>query len=155
MKSDMKEVDYKVLKISSEAFGDNEMIPPKYTCDGINVSPPLSIGHLPLQAKSLAIIADDPDAPAGTWVHWVAWNIPCTHHLEENKVHGTEGKNDFGINGYGGPCPPSGMHRYFFKIYALDTLLQLPANAGKTQLEKAMSNHIIAFGELTGLYARK
>jgi Raf kinase inhibitor-like YbhB/YbcL family protein len=155
MKTETKEIAYKLLKISSEAFRDNEMIPPKYTCDGINVSPPLSIEHLPLQAKSLAIIADDPDAPKGTWVHWVAWNIPFTHHLAENTVHGIQGKNDFGKYGYGGPCPPSGIHRYFFKIYALDTLLDLPENTVKAGLEKAMSDHIIAFGELVGLYASK
>jgi Raf kinase inhibitor-like YbhB/YbcL family protein len=155
MKTETKEIAYKVLKISSEAFRDNEMIPPKYTCDGININPPLNIEHLTLEAKCLAIIADDPDAPKGIWVHWVAWNIPFTHHLGENTVHGIQGKNDFGKYGYGGPCPPSGIHRYFFKIYALDTLLDLPGNTGKEELEKAMSNHIIAFGELVGLYASK
>lgn len=148
-------VDYKLLIVTSPVFKENEMIPVKYTCDGINVSPPLNIEHIPEEAKCLALIVDDPDAPIGTWVHWVIWNIPVTHHIKENEVHGTEGINDFQQHHYGGPCPPSGTHRYFFKVYALDALLDLPANTKKLQLEKAMSEHIIAFGELIGLYKRK
>ncbi|WP_018612208.1 YbhB/YbcL family Raf kinase inhibitor-like protein [Segetibacter koreensis] len=149
-----KEVDFKLLKITSDEFIDNDFIPAKYTCDGLNISPPLNIEHIPEEAKSLAIIVDDPDAPSGTWVHWVMWNVPVTHHIKENESHGTEGLNDFKQNRYGGPCPPSGTHRYFFKIYALDTILDLPANTKKLELEKAMSEHIIAFGELVGLYKR-
>jgi Raf kinase inhibitor-like YbhB/YbcL family protein len=155
MKHTAKAVDYKVLKISSTAFNDGSMIPIKYTCDGINVNPPLDIRSIPLEAKSLALIVDDPDAPINTWVHWIAWNIPVTHHLEEDEVHGTEGINDFQQYHYGGPCPPSGTHRYFFKVYALDDILELPPDTKKLQLEKAMSEHIIAFGELIGLYKRK
>ncbi|HVT86593.1 MAG TPA: YbhB/YbcL family Raf kinase inhibitor-like protein [Chitinophagaceae bacterium] len=147
--------DFKVLTISSSAFGQNEMIPEKYTCDGVNISPPLDIKGVPEQAKCLALIIDDPDAPMGTWVHWVMWNIPVTHHLKENTVHGTQGINDFKKHTYGGPCPPSGTHRYFFKIYALDETLKLPATTNKKQLERAMSGHILAFGELIGLYQRK
>ena len=129
-------VDYKLLIVTSPVFKENEMIPVKYTCDGINVSPPLNIEHIPEEAKCLALIVDDPDAPIGTWVHWVIWNIPVTHHIKENEVHGTEGINDFQQHHYGGPCPPSGTHRYFFKVYALDALLDLPANTKKLQLEK-------------------
>jgi Raf kinase inhibitor-like YbhB/YbcL family protein len=154
MKHIDKAVDYKLLIISSSVFKEGEMIPAKYTCDGTNINPPLAIAGIPEEAKSLAIIVDDPDAPAGTWVHWVAWNIPVTHHLKEDHVPGLEGINDFGDQHYGGPCPPSGTHRYFFKIYALDAILDLPVKTRKEQLERAMSEHIIGFGELTGLYKR-
>ena len=147
-------IDYKQLKISSTAFQNGEMIPSKYTCDGINISPPLEIENIPKEAKCLAIIVDDPDAPIAVWVHWIVWNIPVTHHMKENKVHGEEGLNDFQNHCYMGPCPPSGTHRYFFKIYALDTLLSLPSNTRKRELEKAISEHIIGFGELVGLYKR-
>lgn len=155
MKQIDKAVDYKLLIISSSFFKEGEMIPAKYTCDGENINPPLDITGIPEEAKSLAIIMDDPDAPSGTWVHWVVWNIPVTHHLKEDHVPGSEGINDFGNHHYGGPCPPSGTHRYSFKIYALDAILDLPVKIRKEQLEKAMSEHIIGFGELTGLYKRK
>jgi Raf kinase inhibitor-like YbhB/YbcL family protein len=155
MKHETKEVDYKLLKVTSDAFNENELIPVKYTCDGDNISPPLNIEHIPEEAKSLAIIVDDPDAPVGTWVHWVMWNIPVTHQVKENKAHGIQGINDFGKHKYQGPCPPGGIHRYFFKVYALDDLIELPVNTTKHQLEKAMSEHIIAFGELVGIYVRK
>lgn len=148
-------VDYKQLKVSSTAFQPEGMIPHQYTCEGRNKNPSLDIEHIPEEAKCLAIIVDDPDAPIGTWVHWVVWNIPVTHHIKENDIHGIEGINDFQKHHYCGPCPPTGTHRYFFKVYALDTLLDLPANTTKHQLEKAMSEHIIAFGELIGLYNRK
>lgn len=154
MKHIEKAVDYKQLDISSSAFSAQGMIPAKYTCDGENVNPPLDIEHIPEEAKCLALIVDDPDAPVNTWVHWLVWNIPVTHHIKENKVHGTEGLNDFQQHHYSGPCPPSGTHRYFFKVYALDALLDLPANTKKAELEKAMSLHIIGFGELIGLYTR-
>ncbi len=149
-----KTVHFNPLVVSSAAFQNNELIPIQYTCDGKNLSPSLEIEHIPMEAKCLALIMDDPDAPRGTWVHWVAWNIPVTHHLEENEVHGLEGLNDFQKHHYGGPCPPSGTHRYFFKIYALDALLDLPSDTRKEQLENAMNNHVIAFGELIGLYKR-
>jgi Raf kinase inhibitor-like YbhB/YbcL family protein len=148
-------VDYKYLKVSSAAFDYGEIIPEKYTCDGENISPPLDIENIPEEAKCMVLIVDDPDAPVTTWVHWLVWDIPVTHHIQESEVHGVEGLNDFEKHYYGGPCPPSGTHRYFFKVYALDTLLNLPANTKKIQLEKAMSDHIIAFGELVGLYSRK
>ena len=155
MKNVLSEINYKVLNISSEAFEDRGFIPVKYTCDGSNWSPPLNIEHIPPDAKSLALIVDDPDAPSGTWVHWVMWNIPVTHHLKENEAHGKQGMNDFRKNSYGGPCPPDKAHRYYFKVYALDSLLNLPAGTKKGDLEKAMSGHIIGFGELIGLYSRQ
>jgi hypothetical protein len=155
MKHEIKEVDYKLMHVSSRAFKENEKIPVKYTCDGENISPPFDIEHIPEEAKSLVMIADDPDAPVGTWVHWVMWNIPVTHHIKENEVHGTEGLNDFGKHQYGGPCPPAGTHRYFFKVYALDNILSLPSNATKQHVERAMSGHILGFGELIGLYSRE
>jgi Raf kinase inhibitor-like YbhB/YbcL family protein len=155
MKHEERVIDYKLLTVTSSAFRDNEMIPVKYTCDGANVSPPLTIENIPPEAKSLAIIVDDPDAPVNTWVHWLLWNIPVTHHIKENQVHGTQGMNDFGKFIYQGPCPPKGIHRYFFKVYALDELINLPPEAKKLLLERAMSGHILAFGELTGLYKRQ
>ena len=148
-------VDYKVLKVSSTAFDHNGPIPVKYTCEGDDVNPPLDIEDIPEHARCLAIIVDDPDAPSGLWVHWVTWNIPVTHHLKENSAPGMQGINDFKKHRYNGPCPPSGTHRYFFKIYALNMTLDLPVSAGKPELERAMSDHIIAFGELTGFYSRK
>lgn len=148
-------VDFKKMKVSSPAFADDSFIPAKYTCDGENVSPQLNIENIPRNAKSLAIIVDDPDAPLGTWVHWVSWNIPVTRQIKEGGVHGEEGLNDFQIHRYSGPCPPKGIHHYFFKVYALDALLELPGNTTKYELEKAMSEHIIGFGELVGLYERK
>jgi len=147
-------VDYKELKIMSAAFENKGKIPQKYTCDGTNVNPPLDVGHIPVDAKCLAIIVDDPDAPAKTWVHWVCWNIPVTQHIKENGLHGVQGINDFGTHHYSGPCPPSGVHRYFFKVYALDSLLNLKAGASKHDLEKEMADNILAFGELIGLYER-
>ncbi|MFZ1785994.1 MAG: YbhB/YbcL family Raf kinase inhibitor-like protein [Ferruginibacter sp.] len=148
-------IDYIPLKLSSSAFSYEGMIPAKYTCDGENISPPLDIDNIPEEAKCLVLIVDDPDAPVATWVHWLVWNIPLTHHLKENDVHGIEGLNDFQQNRYGGPCPPSGTHRYFFKVYALRDLLNLPIHSTKLQLEKAMGGHIIGFGEWIGLYERK
>jgi Raf kinase inhibitor-like YbhB/YbcL family protein len=146
--------DYKPLYITSTAFENEKMIPGKYTCDGKNINPPLDITNIPAEAKSLVLVVDDPDAPIGTWVHWIVWNIPITKQLKENDVAGIEGLNDFQQNNYGGPCPPSGTHRYFFKVYALDALLDLPVNTRKPALEKTMNQHIIAFGKLIGLYSR-
>lgn len=146
------------MKISSPAFAHNGGIPAKYTCDGADVSPPLVIGDVPAVAQTLALIVDDPDAPVGTWVHWVVWNIdPGAREIGEGKApaRGIEGRNDWGRNGYGGPCPPSGAHRYFFKLYALDASLNLPHAATKKDVERAMEGHIIARGQLTGLYKRR
>ncbi len=146
------------LKISSPVFAHNSHIPPKYTCDGADINPPLLIENVPIGAKSLALIVDDPDAPRGTWVHWVVWNIaPDTGKIEEHSLpaHASQGVNDFKKRTYGGPCPPSGTHRYFFKLYVLDTMLNLAPGTDKAGLEKAMHGHMLGQAELIGLYARK
>jgi Raf kinase inhibitor-like YbhB/YbcL family protein len=146
------------LTISSPAFGHNAGIPAKYTCDGRDINPSLTIGRVPPGAKSLALIVDDPDAPVGTWVHWVLWNIdPNTAEIREDSVPkgAIQGINDFRKHNYGGPCPPSGTHRYFFKLYALDTMLNIGPNSGKAELEKAMQGHILSGAEMIGLYKRK
>jgi len=145
----------KELTITSPAFENNKLIPSKYTCDGDNVNPPLNIEGIPEETKSLVLIVDDPDAPMGTWDHWIVWNIPPTNKIEENSIPGTEGLNDFRKHSYGGPCPPSRTHRYFFKVYALDTKLDLDPNSRKKDVEKAMKDHILAKGELVGLYRRR
>lgn len=145
----------KKLSVKSSAFENNKLIPAKYTCDGDNVSPPLTIEGIPEGTKTLALIVDDPDAPMGTWDHWIVWNIPATtSKIEENTAPGTEGINDFRRCSYGGPCPPSGTHRYFFKVYALDVKLDLSPTSRKRDVEKAMQGYILAKGELVGLYHR-
>jgi Raf kinase inhibitor-like YbhB/YbcL family protein len=146
------------LKITSAAFVTNGYIPARFTCDWTDINPPLEIAQAPAEAKSLALIVDDPDAPIGMWVHWIVWNIdPATREIAEDNVprNAAQGKNDWKRNGYGGPCPPSGVHRYFFKLYALDTKLNLGAGTTKTDLEKAMQGHILAKAELIGLYKRR
>ncbi|MEW6719258.1 MAG: YbhB/YbcL family Raf kinase inhibitor-like protein [Thermodesulfobacteriota bacterium] len=146
------------LSISSTAFAHNGMIPPQHTCDGADTSPPLSVRGVPGNAKTLALIVDDPDAPGKTWVHWVVWNIGAdTAEIPSNAVPAgaLQGRNDFGKTAYGGPCPPSGTHRYFFKLYALDAALPLNAGATKAQLEEAMKGRVIGNAELIGLYRRK
>jgi hypothetical protein len=150
------------MELTSSAFSEGAMIPGKYTCDGADVSPPLNWGVPPAGTKSLALVCDDPDAPVGTWVHWVYYDIPAgTEGLPENVATdehpaqgGTQGINDFRKIGYGGPCPPGGTHRYYFKIYALDTLLNLSSGATKEQVLKAMENHIIGQAQLMGKYRR-
>jgi Raf kinase inhibitor-like YbhB/YbcL family protein len=144
----------KYLHITSPAFDTQGEMPRKYTCEGINVSPPLYITGIPRGTRSLAIIVEDPDAPMGTWTHWVVWNILPTHVIHEGEVPGVQGVNDFGVNLYGGPCPPSGTHHYHFKVYALDKLLNLSQSSTKLQLEFAMDNHILAYGELVGRYKK-
>ncbi|PYS23349.1 MAG: YbhB/YbcL family Raf kinase inhibitor-like protein [Acidobacteria bacterium] len=150
------------IKLTSAAFKEGQPIPRQYTCDGVNVSPPLEWTGVPKTAKTVAIVADDPDAPAGTWVHWVVYDLPAENigvvenlpATESLKAGGFQGKNDFGKIGYGGPCPPSGTHRYFFKVYALDAEVSLNAGATKADLEKAMQGHIVGQGELMGTYQR-
>lgn len=144
----------KELIIKSDVFESNKLIPFKYTCDGEDVNPPLKIEGIPEGTKSLVLIVDDPDAPMGTWDHWIVWNITPTDKIVENTVPGVEGMNDFRKHSYGGPCPPSGTHRYFFKVYALDTKLTLNPNSRKKDVEKAMKDHVLAKGELVGLYRR-
>src|SRR2546423_4078027 len=151
------------IKLTSTAFKEGEAIPRQYTCDGINISPPLEWTGVPKSAKTIALIADDPDAPSGTFVHWVLYNLPAANiglvenlpPTEDLKAGGFQGKNDFGKVGYGGPCPPSGTHRYFFKIYALDAELPLKVGATKAEVENAMQAHIIARGQLMGTFSRK
>lgn len=150
------------IKIKSTAFEEGGMIPGKYTCDGENVSPPLSWITSAAGIKSYALICDDPDAPGGTWVHWVVYNIPPNiNELPEAVPHNKnlengiiQGLNDFGKTSYGGPCPPSGTHRYFFRLYALDTALILQGDVTKQTLQDAMKGHIIAEGQLIGKYSR-
>ena len=150
------------IKITSSAFEDGGLIPAKYTCDGADVSPPLQWDAVPEGTKSIALICDDPDAPMGTWVHWVLFNLPSDAKelaenipTEETLPNGAkQGVNDFGRVGYGGPCPPGGTHRYFFKIYALDTEVGLQAGADKRRLLKTMEGHILEQGLLVGKYKR-
>lgn len=145
------------MKITSPAFEHNQEVPSKYTCDGENVNPPLQFSDVPSEAKSLVLIVDDPDAPSRVWVHWIVFNIdPKTLEIRENSIPqgAVSGVTDFGKPGWGGPCPPNGTHRYFFKLYALDTQLSLDATADKKSVEHAMENHIITQAELIGLYKR-
>ena len=145
------------MKLTSPAFENNQLIPKKYTCDGKDINPPLQISEVPAGTKTLVLIVDDPDAPMGTWVHWVVWNIsPETTLIEENSVPqgSIQGVNDFNKNSYGGPCPPSGTHRYYFKLYALNTELSLSSSARKEDVEKAMEGAILEKAELIGLYRR-
>ena len=144
------------MKLSSNAFENNGIIPQIYTCDGEDVSPPLTISGVPDKAKSLALVMDDPDAPSGTFTHWVIWNISPqkSQFTKGEKLEFPAGRTDFGVTGYGGPCPPSGTHRYFFKLYALDTMLDLKSGATRAELETAITNHIVEKTELVGKYTR-
>jgi Raf kinase inhibitor-like YbhB/YbcL family protein len=145
------------LQVTSPVFTEGETIPRKFTCDAENVSPPLAWSGAPPGTQSFALIADDPDAPVGTWVHWVLYDLPGkTAALPEGvKGIGLEGVNDFRKPGYGGPCPPRGTpHRYYFKVYALDTQLGLKPGAGKRDVERAMQGHVLAQGVLIGKYGR-
>lgn len=151
------------IPITSTAFSEGKTIPKKYTCSGENVSPPLAWTTPPAGTKSMALICDDPDAPVGTWVHWVIYDLPPdTVTLGENASKSgalpdgaKQGVNDFKKSGYGGPCPPPGKpHRYFFKLYALDAVLNLPAGATKSDLLKAMNGHVLAGGQLMGIFGR-
>jgi Raf kinase inhibitor-like YbhB/YbcL family protein len=151
------------MELKSPAFGEGDMIPKKYTCDGQDISPPVEWTSVIKGAQTLALICDDPDAPGGTWVHWVIFNLPNdTKNLAENIPHlkelpngAKQGTNDFGKIGYGGPCPPGGTHRYYFKIYSLDTDLDLEAGATKAQLLQAIEGHILEEGQLMGKYKRQ
>jgi len=150
------------IQITSSAFSEGGMIPERYTCDGRDVSPDLNWDGIPEETRTLALICDDPDAPVGTWVHWVLFNIPAKQTgLPAEVVSKAElaggakhGINDFQRPGYGGPCPPGGTHRYFFKLYALDIELDLDSGATKARLEEAMQGHILAEGQLMGRYSR-
>lgn len=146
------------MQLKSPAFLDQGQIPSKYTCDGEDINPPLEISGVPGSAQSLVLIVDDPDAPAGDWAHWLLWNIPAhVSQISEKSapLEAVQGKTDFNQNKYGGPCPPSGAHRYQFKLYALDVSLDLDPSARKQDLEKAMQGHILDQALLAGLYKRK
>lgn len=151
------------IQVMSSAFQEGGMIPADYTCDGKDISPPLSWSGIPEGAVTLALICDDPDAPLGTWVHWVLYNLPASVQElpagvppQEKLASGAvQGKNDFRKLGYGGPCPPGGTHRYYFKLYALDKALDLKPGATKKELLKAMEGHVLAEGQLMGRYRRR
>ena len=151
------------MKLTSPAFDSNQLIPSQYTCDGEDISPPLHWDEPPEATRSFALICDDPDAPGKTWVHWIVYNLPnSTRSLPENVSptssplsESEQGTNDFKQVKYGGPCPPSGTHRYFFKLYALDSNLELESGATKAQVEAAMKGHILAMAQLMGRYSRK
>ncbi len=151
------------MEILSSAFDEGEMIPEKYTCDDIDISLPLKWSSIPEGIKTFAIICDDPDAPMGTWVHWVIYNLPADiNELSENippseiLTNGAkQGRNDFGKIGYGGPCPPGGTHRYYFKVYALSKELMVESGITKSELLKAMEGHILSEGKLMGRYKRR
>jgi Raf kinase inhibitor-like YbhB/YbcL family protein len=145
------------MKITTSAFQQGGNIPSKFSCDGANTSPPLQVSDVPSGAKSLVLVVDDPDAPSGLFTHWTVWNIPSqTSTIAEGSTpKGVQGTNDFGKSGYGGPCPPSGAHRYYFKIFALDRELDLPSGAKRSQLDAAMKGHVIAQDQLMGRYSRK
>jgi Raf kinase inhibitor-like YbhB/YbcL family protein len=147
------------MKITSPAFEEGGAIPKEYTADGKNVNPPLHITGVPAETRSLVLIVDDPDAPRGTWNHWLLWNIdPKTTEIPEHSVpsQAVQGTNDFGTTKYGGPSPPSGTHRYYFRLYALDTVLKIPSSAKRTTLDQELAKHP-AIGEATlmGKYSRK
>lgn len=150
------------MKIWSRIFDDGKQIPPKYTCDGENVSPELTWSGVPETARTLALIMDDPDAPHGVFLHWLIWNVPATEVAltdgiglpVERTGGGVQGRNGFGNLGYGGPCPPSGTHRYFFHLYALDAELDVPPGAVRDEVERAMLGHIVAEAETMCRYTR-
>lgn len=153
----MGEMQLGSIQLTSPAFTDGSRIPDKYTCSGDDVSPALNIEKIPEGAQSLALIVDDPDAPIGIWDHWIIWNIKPTELLEEGAVPvgAVQGTNSFGKLDYGGPCPPPGpTHRYFFKLYALDTMLELEEGTRKEDVERAIAGHVLAQTQLMGTYSR-
>jgi len=147
-------VNLETLEITSNAFVEGASIPSKYTCEGEETNPPLKVGNMPEDTRTLAIIVEDPDAPGRTYDHWLAWNIRPDTGIQEHRIVGMSGKNSAGKTGYHGPCPPSGSHRYYFHVFALDTELDLPVGSDKSSLQKAMQPHILAKGTLMGRYER-
>ncbi len=143
------------LMLTSPDMGEGEYIHHKFTCQGVNISPALEFVNVPEKTKSLALIVHDPDAPGGDWVHWVVYNIPPEKlEFSQGWAYGIEGKNDFGKESWGGPCPPSGIHHYIFAAYALDAMLDLKKGVSRQELEAAMKNHILDKAELMGLYEK-
>ncbi len=146
------------MTIKSSAFNNGKSIPSQYTCDGKDINPQLMFSDVPESAKNLALVMDDPDSPTGIWTHWLLWNIsPNTKEISEGKVPrgAIQGETTFGVSHYGGPCPGKGNHRYFIKLYALDTILNIPAGTVKDKLIETMKGHIIAEAEMYGWYERK
>lgn len=151
-----------VIKIKSSAFEEGEIIPKKYSCEGVNVSPPLQWSSLPAEVESFVLICEDPDAPSGLWTHWIIFNLPAEitalpEFIMEREVlenGAQQGLNDFGTIGYRGPCPPGGTHRYYYRIYALDIMLQLNSRINRQNLLEAMIGHIIDQGHIMGIYTR-
>lgn len=143
------------LKITSHAFKNEGDLPSKYSCDGEGINPPLHIENIPEEAKSLALIVEDPDAPKGVFDHWIVWNIGLVADIKEGSNPGVSGDNSAGKSGFHPACPPSGSHRYFFHVFALDSSLDLPAGSGKKDLQTAMDSHIVAKGSIMGRYERK
>jgi len=143
-----------IMKVTSPEFTQNQLIPDKFTCEGKDINPALIIEGVPKEAKSLALIVYDPDAPGGTWYHWLVFDIPVTGRITEDSIPGKQGINSAGQTHYHGPCPPSGTHRYCFKVYALDALLNLKEGITRNTLEDSMQRHVLARQELTGLYKR-
>ena len=142
------------MKLTCPDFEQGKLIPKKFSCKGDNINPTLIVEDIPAGTKSLALIVDDPDAPGGTWVHWVVFDIPVVTRIEEDSIPGKQGLNDYSVSDYRGPCPPSGTHRYFFTLYALDTELALGGRVDKEVLEEAMRGHIVDKAELVGKYKR-
>ena len=142
------------IKVFSSAFESNNTIPKKYTCNGENINPPIEFKGIPKEAKSLVLILEDPDAPMKVFTHWIVWNIVPIAKINEDSISGVEGMNDFRKIGYGGPCPPSGTHMYFFRVYALDKQLEIKTGTSRKELESEMIGHIIAKGELMGKYSK-
>jgi Raf kinase inhibitor-like YbhB/YbcL family protein len=145
------------FSLESSAFEHAQPIPSRYTCDGEDLSPPLRWANVPDEARSLALLVDDPDAPSGVFTHWVAWGLdPDAGRLGEGEATPGEGRNDFGAGGYRGPCPPQGhgRHRYLFRLYALDRELELGSGAGKAELEQAIEGHVLTTADLVGTYKR-
>ena len=146
------------MKLTSTAFEQNQPIPAKYTCNGVNYNPPLTFFQVPKEAQSLALVVEDPDAPAKVFTHWLVYDMPpSTLQILEHEVppKSREGRTDFGTRGYKGPCPPSGTHRYVFKLFALDTRLALPEGTRKEEVLAKMKGHVIATAELVGTYTRR
>jgi len=156
------EVAVKKIEVRSSAFGEGERIPSEFTCDGANVSPPIVWSGIPPHTQSIAIIVDDPDVPSGDWAHWVIYDLPPSlmgiqagaPASEKLPAGGIQGRTNFGRIGYGGPCPPKGAHRYFFKVYTLDAMLHLKSGATKKELLEAMRGHVLGEGALMGRYER-
>jgi Raf kinase inhibitor-like YbhB/YbcL family protein len=142
------------ISVRSTAFSQGGQIPKKYSCEGENINPPLDVSGFPRETRSLALILEDPDAVKGIFYHWVMWNIPPKEFISENSIPGITGSNSAGEEAYLGPCPPSGSHRYYFRVFALDTLLDLPAGSDKKALEEAMQGHQLSTGEIMAHYRK-